>query len=55
MILRKIVVTSSYIYDACMEPSATGASWNKRDYECKFIVTQENMNKKHLAKVKWEP
>lgn len=28
----KAVVTSSYIYDKCMEPSATRASLNKRDY-----------------------
>ncbi|KAI8099969.1 galactosyl transferase GMA12/MNN10 family-domain-containing protein, partial [Halteromyces radiatus] len=29
------VVTSSFIYDACMEPSATRAAMNKRDYALK--------------------
>ncbi|ORX58074.1 hypothetical protein DM01DRAFT_1333748, partial [Hesseltinella vesiculosa] len=29
------VVTSSFIYDACMEPSATRAAINKRDYALK--------------------
>ncbi|KAI8059136.1 galactosyl transferase GMA12/MNN10 family-domain-containing protein [Gongronella butleri] len=29
------VVTSSFIYDACMEPSATRAAQNKRDYALK--------------------
>ncbi|KAI8059693.1 galactosyl transferase GMA12/MNN10 family-domain-containing protein [Thamnidium elegans] len=32
MVSRKAIVTSSYIYDKCMEPSATKASLNKRDY-----------------------
>ncbi|KAI9341619.1 galactosyl transferase GMA12/MNN10 family-domain-containing protein [Pilaira anomala] len=32
MVSSKAVVTSSYIYDKCMEPSATKASLNKRDY-----------------------
>lgn len=29
---KRVVVTSSYIYDRCMEPSGTRASLNKRDY-----------------------
>lgn len=29
---NRVVVTSSYIYDRCMEPSGTRASLNKRDY-----------------------
>lgn len=32
----KAVVTSSYIYDQCMEPSAARASLNKRDYADKY-------------------
>ncbi|KAI9247790.1 galactosyl transferase GMA12/MNN10 family-domain-containing protein [Helicostylum pulchrum] len=32
MVSKKAIVTSSYIYDKCMEPSATKASLNKRDY-----------------------
>jgi hypothetical protein len=32
---KKVVVTSSYIYDRCMEPSGTRASLNKRNYSNK--------------------